>query len=842
MNKENELSKVYLIGNAHLDPVWLWRRAEGMSEILSTFRSALERMKEFPDYIFTSACPSYFKWIEEVDPDMFEEIRLRVKEGRINLVGGFWVQPDLNLPSGESLARHLLYSQRYFMEKFQVVARTGYNVDSFGHNAMLPQLLQKSGITSYIFMRPDPGESALEENVTLPGELFFWESPDGSRVMAARINQAYNDEGPQCPSMTRYPGMHPSVSKALFLKDQAIRDGIPCLSFYGIGNHGGGPTIAGLRALTKLLESDRREGIRYAHAQDLFTDVSRAGLSLPEFRGDLQHHASGCYAAASEIKKSHRKAENALLCAERFAAFDSILTQTPASVSVSGSLRDAWETLLFHEFHDILAGCCIKSACDEAVAAFQSVSHRAEDIAMLAASRISWRVCTSRLPDLAPAEKNGWQLWEKEGEGAPVVIFNPHSFPVDTCISVNSDVCSICDSSGTPVPTQRVRGEQTNGGDLYNTLFPVQLPAFGYTTCYLYRTVRKKADAPLSLSAGTHTLENHFVRITFDPARGLITGMFDKKASRELIDPARPLGQALVLDDQSNDTWAHGVFRFDKEMGAFEFSGMTLLEQGPLRAAVEALFRYGESELRIRYALYYDSPILHMDCTLSLRQPHVQVKLCFPAALDSPDFLCSIPYGFLVKGTDGVEEPAQKWVALSEPGTGYGIALINDCKHSFCAVQNELRVMVARSAIYADHFGHRDGHAAYQDMAPQQFCLRLLPFSSEKQEEAVRAALLLAMAPRLVMDTHHGGALPNRLTGICISRENILCTAFKAAEDGEGYILRLVECAGRPCSAGIDVLPLHASIQLTFRGQEIKTIRLCADGTWKEEQITEMIC
>ena len=150
MNKENELSKVYLIGNAHLDPVWLWRRAEGMSEILSTFRSALERMKEFPDYIFTSACPSYFKWIEEVDPDMFEEIRLRVKEGRIDLVGGFWVQPDLNLPSGESLARHLLYSQRYFMEKFQVVARTGYNVDSFGHNAMLPQLLQKSGITSYI--------------------------------------------------------------------------------------------------------------------------------------------------------------------------------------------------------------------------------------------------------------------------------------------------------------------------------------------------------------------------------------------------------------------------------------------------------------------------------------------------------------------------------------------------------------------------------------------------------------------------------------------------------------------------------------------------------------------
>ena len=150
------MKKTYhLIGNAHLDPVWQWCVPEGLSLVKSTYRAALDRMKEFPDYVFTSACASYYKWIELSEPEMFAEIKQRYEEGRWCVTGGMWVQPDCNIPSGESFARHFLYSQKYFKEKFGSIVKTGYNVDSFGHNGMLPQLMKKSGIDNYIYQRPN---------------------------------------------------------------------------------------------------------------------------------------------------------------------------------------------------------------------------------------------------------------------------------------------------------------------------------------------------------------------------------------------------------------------------------------------------------------------------------------------------------------------------------------------------------------------------------------------------------------------------------------------------------------------------------------------------------------
>ncbi|GIQ65844.1 hypothetical protein PACILC2_44120 [Paenibacillus cisolokensis] len=136
--------KLYMIGNAHLDPVWLWQWQEGFQEAKATFRSALDRMKESEDFIFTSSSAAMYEWIENNDPAMFEEIRQRVREGRWHIVGGWWIQPDCNIPGGESFVRQGLYGQRYFKEKLGVTAKVGYNVDSFGHHGMLPQILKKA--------------------------------------------------------------------------------------------------------------------------------------------------------------------------------------------------------------------------------------------------------------------------------------------------------------------------------------------------------------------------------------------------------------------------------------------------------------------------------------------------------------------------------------------------------------------------------------------------------------------------------------------------------------------------------------------------------------------------
>ncbi|HEX5800021.1 MAG TPA: hypothetical protein VFY02_07935, partial [Gaiellaceae bacterium] len=214
-----------MIGNAHIDPVWLWQWPEGYQEVRATFASALDRLDEYPDFVFTCDSVVFFEWVEETDPELFARLRERIAEGRWQVIGGWWLEPDCNIPSGESLVRHALYGQRWLHDRFGITATTGANLDSFGHTATLPQLLRGSGLDSYVFLRPGPHERDLPT-------LFRWESPDGSRVLAYRIPHEY------CSPRDDL-GEH--VEKALA---QLPAEGDELMVFYGVGNHGGGPTKA----------------------------------------------------------------------------------------------------------------------------------------------------------------------------------------------------------------------------------------------------------------------------------------------------------------------------------------------------------------------------------------------------------------------------------------------------------------------------------------------------------------------------------------------------------------------------------------------------------------------
>ena len=295
-------NKYYLVGNAHLDPVWQWQWQEGSAEAKATIRSALDRMKEFPEFRFVCSSASVYRWVEEFAPEMFEEIKERIKEGRFTVVGGWHVQPDCNLPSGEAYARQSLYAQRYFRENFGVTAKVGYNVDSFGHNLMLPQILKKSGMDSYIFMRPGPHEKEMDS------DIFNWISPDGSSVTTYRIGPAYTCNFSSIEDLeTRIDTIN---------KQKNPFDSIPL--FYGVGNHGGGPTIRNLQILREYSERHPEVQFLYSDVHDFFEDVWATGKILPEHRDDLQHHAAGCYATVSKVKIGIRRSETALVAAETY--------------------------------------------------------------------------------------------------------------------------------------------------------------------------------------------------------------------------------------------------------------------------------------------------------------------------------------------------------------------------------------------------------------------------------------------------------------------------------------------------------------------------------------------
>ncbi len=800
-----------LIGNAHIDPVWLWRWQDGFAEIKATFRAALDRMNEFPDFIFTSACACYFEWVERNAPELFEEIRQRVMEGRFVITGGFWIQPDCNIPSGESFCRQALYSQRYFREKFGRAARIGYNVDSFGHNGMIPQILKKSGMDAYIFMRPD------EREKNLPASLFHWRSPDGSAVRAFRIPISYGDWTGNL-DVDAFPGQHAVVAKILETQRMSRYQDLPMMCFYGVGNHGGGPTIAALRAI----EDFRREHpdtVRYASPEMYFSDAP--GQGIPAVSGDLQHHASGCYAANSLIKKLNRRAENRLLSVEKIMSTAFSLMGHPYNRAL---LMRAWRKLLFNQFHDILAGCCIKEACEDAVESFGESLAIAAELGNDALQKITWNVDTSGGRPPVLSKEADWMLWERENRGVPVVIFNPHSFWVQAPIRINKEIAGATAHDGTSVPVQKVRGGQTNGKDIHNTLFVASLPPLGYATYWIFK---ERTFAKARIEGGARAeeaeLENEYLRVAFCRETGNISSIYDKVGDKELLSaPA----YAAVIDETDSDTWAHGVFEFSREVGRFGQPKMCVCENGPLCACIRVEQRFEDTLIRQEFSLMAGRAQLDVSVRMDVRLRHKQIKLNFPLAVQGGQPVYSMPYGYIEKRADGLEEPSQQWVAVAKNGAPE-FALINNGKYSFSMKDHVIRMMAVRTPAYADHYGDRDGLMEYTDQGVSEFQYALLP-DPKTFEEVVRAARLLNQPPELVVETYHKGPLPPCQSVIQISHDSVICEVFKRSEDGDGYVLRLFDASGRGAE-GVSVHCVGREVSLSFNPQEIKTVFLSDD-------------
>ncbi|MDD6478611.1 MAG: glycoside hydrolase family 38 C-terminal domain-containing protein [Oscillospiraceae bacterium] len=804
--------KNYLIGNAHLDPVWQWRVSEGLSLIRSTFRSALDRMKENENYKFTSACSGYYFWIKKIDPDMFKEIKQRVKEGRWGIVGGMWVQPDCNIPSGEAFCRHFLYSQKFLKENFGKITNVGYNVDSFGHSAVLPQLFKKSGIDNYVYMRP----TRETENLNLPVEnLHKWVSPDGSEVTAFRILELYN-------------GDLSDERVNLYLEkpqDQMI--------FYGIGNHGGGPSKEHLKQAEEWVKKD---GFSYATPDEYFENIE--GTEMPTVAGDLKHHASGCYSANSRVKFENRRSECELVSAEIF--------DTLAGLIVGGDFNNsefekAWQRVMFNQFHDVIAGCCIKEAYTDAYNAFGYARQTAQELENFALQRIAAKIKTTEFLDADFSEMRD-RLWYREGEGSPMVVFNPHPFSVKTYVSFGAySVTKVVDHNGNEVPFQMVRAPYTDGGNFKKCLFEVELPSMGYRVYYVYKKMENSAETEVAtdLKATETTLENSLVRIVIDKESGAVTSYVLKAQNREFAKGK--LAQAIVCDDSKHDTWSHLINNLNDDIGAFGEGALSLIENGPVRATIKSVTKNGNSVLRKYYTLYKNDARLHIRCVLDVDEEYKLIKFSFPVNVESPKAVYSMPYGFIEKAPNGEEDVAHEWADMVDSNTGAGLGLINDGRYSHCAIDSDLRVIVARSCAYLDHYAQntRDDEMEFIDKGEHEFNFILFPHTENAIADIANCGKVLNMPPVLVQETHHDGNLPQEYSALELDKKNISISALKNSENDDGLIIRFCETAGIPTTVTVKFTAINKSFELNFTAQEVKTIKLGKDGKIEEILIIE---
>jgi len=777
------MGKLYMIGNAHLDPVWMWRWQEGYTEVLQTFKSALDRMGEFPDFKFTSACSLYYAWIEENDPEMFAEIKKRVSEGRWNIVGGWLLQPDCNIPSGESFARHSLFAQRYFKEKFGITVKTGYNVDSFGHNAGLPKILKASGMDNYVYMRPDRNEMEQKDS------LFKWEGDDGSFVTAFRVPLCYNVEMKNFENFEK-------------IKKLSDEEDIDYMLFYGVGNHGGGPTIELINEIEKVKPCDAI----YSTPDEYFECVDKSNLTA--LKGDLQHHARGCYSAETSVKAGNRKCEQNLLAAERFSAMAKELANVDYP---QAELNKAWKNVLFNQFHDILGGCSIKSAYKDADYLYGETMAITEKVINKALQKIAWNIDTIGDEELPSYKNKRMRIWEHEKLGTPVVVFNSHPFPVTEVVQVytyNKWATYITDDEGNVIPHQFIRGEQTNSDDRYITTFVATVPALGYRVYRFFLEKETDATFEKQLFITKQSLENSKIKVEFDKRTGEISKIYDKAKGKYITH--KPFGTA-ILDETHCDTWAHGEKILGKTVGKFAKPRFEILNDGDVLVTLRITSKYKNSTLVRDYTLIPESNRVTVKARVDFREKHRAFKLTFPA---TDEVLAKTAYGTIAKKLGTGEEPCGEWIASGN------LCVANDSKYGYDTTDTEMRLSILRTAIYCDHFGERDDFCEYMDLGVHEFSYSVFPYTDNATSERVAQELNFGL--RTVMGTFKKGTLPEKYQGLETDESGAVITTIKKCEDGEENLVRVCEMNGNDEEFSLKLFGKEIKIKLSHN--EFKTL------------------
>jgi len=780
-------------GNSHIDMAWLWPWTETVEVVRNTFRSALDLMREYPDFKFTMSSARTYVWMEEKYPDLFKEIEQRVREGRWEVIGGMWVEPDLNMPGGESLVRQILVGKHYFHDKFGIDVKIGWNPDSFGYSWQLPQIYKKSGIDYFVTQKL----MWAHEFTTFPHKLFWWESPDGSRILtyfphdyAAGIDPAQMAKD----LSTWIPSLYGTDAK-----QQS-----EMLHLYGVGDHGGGPTRTMLDNAVRWMKPDVvYPNIRFSTAKSFFDDLEKKlpTMTVPTWRDELyfEYHR-GVQTTQAETKKRVRTTEELLLNAEKFSSFAAL----QGRAYPSEEFGRAWRDLLFDDFHDILPGSGIAVNYLDAKRNLEDVSRVGRGILDGSLSEIAARINTT-------------------GPGVPVVVFNSMSWPRDEVVEAEVQLPNVApaiqavDGAGKPVPAQILAIDSAT--HRVRLLLKASVPGLGYRTFYV-RGAAKHAAAS-EIKASGEALENDLVRLKVDRQTGCMTSLYDKRSKTEALaasgtDTGGPtqsvcgnLLQAFRDKPKQWDAWNIDA-DFEKEHWDLDHADeVKLVEGGPLRAILRVKNHFQNSTFVRDITITAGSPRVDVSMTADWHEKHILLKVAVPSSAHNEKATFEIPYGSIERPTTRntpaekakFEVPALHWADISD--ATHGVSLLNDCKYGYDAKGNVLRLSLLRSPEWPD---------PHADEGLHEFTYSFYPHGASWREAlTVRRGYELNY-PLLVRQIEkHEGELKDEFSFLQIQSDNVVLTAAKKAEKEDALILRFYEWAGKEADVRLH-LPARARL------------------------------
>jgi alpha-mannosidase len=779
------------VGNSHIDMAWLWPWTETVEVVRNTFRSVLDLMREYPDFKFTMSSARTYEWMEEKYPDLFHEIEERVKEGRWEIVGGMWVEPDLNMPAGESLVRQILVGKRYFQQKFGVDVNIGWNPDSFGYSWQLPQIYKKSGMNYFVTQKL----LWAHEFTTFPYKLFWWEAPDGSRLLTYFPHDYAG--GIEAESLAKDLSIWmPSIYGA------QLHDTPEMMHLYGVGDHGGGPT----RMMLDQAERLKAPGtvfprLELSTAGAFFSDLNAKlpGMDVPTWKGELyfQYHR-GVFTTQAETKRRIRRSEEAMLNAEKFSSL-ALLMGRPYP---AGDFQFAWKNLLFDHFHDIMPGSGIAVNYLDAKRNLEDVQRASAEMTAGALGELSAHINT-------------------QGDGVPVVVYNTLSWSRSDVVEIEVQLpepaagVEVVDAKGQRVLFQLLRFDHAT----YRArlLLLANPPSLGYKTYFVRPASGKPATISSDLKASPKMLENEFIRVTIDPATGCMTSLFDKRSQTEALAPSETdtggpkdrtcgnLLQAFVDKPKQWDAWNIDADFENQHWDLDQADAVKLVESGPLRAVIRMKNHFQNSTFVRDITLYAGVPRVDVQTHADWHEKHILLKVAFPVSAHSDEATFEIPFGSIQRPTTRntpaekaqFEVPAERWADISNDKQGF--SLMNDCKYGYDAKGNVLRLSLLRSPDWPD---------PHADEGEHEFTYSLYPHGGSWQDaQTIRRGYELNYKLVPFATQKHDGALASEHSFLQVQPDNVIVTAVKKAEDDDGLILRFYEWAGKATDVRLQLPP-----------------------------------
>ncbi|MBK1809471.1 alpha-mannosidase [Clostridium sp. YIM B02505] len=770
------------VGHTHIDVAWLWTLDQTREKVVRSFSTVLSLMEKYPEYIFMSSQPQLYKFIKEDHPEIYANIKDKVKEGRWEVEGAMWLEADCNLTSGESLVRQIIYGKNFFKDEFGVDSKLLWLPDVFGYSAALPQILQKSGVNYFMTTK-----ISWNEYNKMPYDTFTWRGIDGSEILTHFISTTDYKKGGTPGTGTTYNGnTNASQIMGCYQRYQQKEINSEVLNCFGYGDGGGGAT-------KEMLEMAKRfeKGIpgapkvKMGKALDFFNNLNeklKENNKLPKWVGELylEYHR-GTYTSMARNKRYNRKTEFLNLEAEMLSTLSSIEAGTKYP---SGELKKCWETTLLNQFHDIIPGSSIKEVYIDSKTQYEKINEVAKKIISTAVDNIASKLCL---------------------EETSVVVFNHLGFSRNDIaefeLPCGWDDVEIFDG-------ERLIESQKVGGNKI-VFYAQDIPAKGYKTF----SIRRKQEVKIEddyIKIGTKNIETEFFKIELDEKAHLIS-IYDKLNEREVLQEGKRGNVIQAFEDKPHnwDAWDINIYYQEKMWEVDDVSSIKVIEKGNVRSCLEVARKFLNSTLIQKIYIYKDIPRIDFENEIDWKERHILLKVAFPVDVHADKATYEIQYGNVERPTHWntswdyarFEVCAHKWADLSEGG--YGVSLLNDCKYGHDIKNSVIRLSLLKSPSYPNVDADREVH---------KFIYSLYPHSGDfKEAGTAQMAYNLNNPLTTKVEEAHSGKLPPQMSLFRVDKENVIVEVVKQAERSEDIIVRMYECHNKRTKVKCSTLKVFKS-------------------------------